>query len=687
VAYSIIEQKQRAALGRTESFTLDRPEDELRRRLLLSQQLPAAGPASFGRAFLPPVPKQPAGVSEGADLPEAAVLAPTLEAEARGVGWPNLGFDLFLWQLVPPPTAFLSVSDGEPLPVLGPPLPPEPEVEPLVIDLVDALQIGARNSRAYQQQKEQVFLAALALDLERDAFEFRFTPLIDATVRTELEGDDTTGVVLSPSLRLDKAFKTGALLTSRIGLDLAKLLSGDEQESLGIFADASVTIPLLRGAGVEVVTEPLQQSERDALYAIWQFERFKREFAVDVSRQYFDVLFARESIENSRAALQRLTVNVERTQRFFEEGRFPGIEVDQVRSNQLQAFSRLVLTEQRFEEQLDRFKLFLGLPVDAAIVLSDEPLSDLEGTVDRILGPELLGGEDVGEVLGRGEELVEDAVDPGEEQPVEITPTTVPEPTDSADLPALPGSGDPLEDQPESRATLDFESREVARRAIAFALANRLDLAVTFGRVVDAQRQTVVAADGLNGVFDVVADASAGGRRGAFSGAADDADLRFDRGSYGVGVNLELPAERTRERNVYRSSLINLDRAIRAAQEAEDRVKLDVISALRSLRVTAEDLRIQFESIRVARRRVAAANLRQELGQGQIREVTEAEDDLVQAQDDFTRAVVDFRIAELELRRDLGVLEVDSQGLYADGLSLPELMDGPARPGNPSDRP
>jgi outer membrane protein TolC len=185
----------------------------------------------------------------------------------------------------------------------------------------------------------------------------------------------------------------------------------------------------------------------------------------------------------------------------------------------------------------------------------------------------------------------------------------------------------------------------------------------------------------------VVADASAGGRRGAFSGAADDADLRFDRGSYGVGVNLELPAERTRERNVYRSSLINLDRAIRAAQEAEDRVKLDVISALRSLRVTAEDLRIQFESIRVARRRVAAANLRQELGQGQIREVTEAEDDLVQAQDDFTRAVVDFRIAELELRRDLGVLEVDSQGLYADGLSLPELMDGPARPGNPSDRP
>ena len=185
-------------------------------------------------------------------------------------------------------------------------------------------------------------------------------------------------------------------------------------------------------------------------------------------------------------------------------------------------------------------------------------------------------------------------------------------------------------------------------------MQNRLDLATTLGRVADAQRQTVVAADALNAVFDLVASADAGGRRSSLAGGTDDADLRFDEGVYSAGVNLTLPFERTAERNQYRQSLIALDRSIRAAQQAEDQVKLQVIAALRDLRVAAEDARIQFTSILTARRRVAAANLRQELGQGQIRDITEAEEDLVDAENGYTQALVDFRIAELQLQRDLG---------------------------------
>ena len=41
----------------------------------------------------------------------------------------------------------------------------------LTLSLLDALQVGARNSRDYQNQKEEVFRAALNLDLKRNEFQ------------------------------------------------------------------------------------------------------------------------------------------------------------------------------------------------------------------------------------------------------------------------------------------------------------------------------------------------------------------------------------------------------------------------------------------------------------------------------------------------------------------------------------
>ena len=103
-------------------------------------------------------------------------------------------------------------------------------------------------------------------------------------------------------------------------------------------------------------------------------------------------------------------------------------------------------------------------------------------------------------------------------------------------------------------------------------------------------------------------------------------------------------------------------------------MKLDVLNSIRSLRVAAEDLRIQVVAIQTARRRVEAANLLIELGRGQVRDLTEAEESLVTAQNSFTGALVDYRVAQLELQRDLGVLEVDEEGLFqetAANLALP----------------
>ena len=189
---------------------------------------------------------------------------------------------------------------------------------------------------------------------------------------------------------------------------------------------------------------------------------------------------------------------------------------------------------------------------------------------------------------------------------------------------------------------------------------------MAYGGVADAQRGAVVAADGLNAVLDLVGSVDVNDRRGAFDGRLDNAQFDFNDGIYGLGIRFDLPVERTAERNAFRESLVNVERAVRAAQEREDQVKLDVLSSLRDIRVAAETLRVQALAIQVARRRVDLANELLDLGRGETRDVTEAEEDLVDAQNSFTEALVDFRLAELELRRDLGVLQVDADGLYDD---------------------
>ncbi len=658
-AYDIIAEKQLAALGEVQPFTIDELEDQLRRKLMIEQKLPAGDESSYGRLYLQPVPKQPPGISEGLPLPDGSNVVAHRELYFAGLNTPVLSFDAALVDVgaYPSPTnqaAELPSATDERLVLVVP-----PERPPLVLSLVDALTIAAKSSRQYQDQKERVYLAALALDLRRDRFETQFGAGLGVDAAADLEGDDVAGVVVSPSLDVGKLFKNGVGITGRIGIDLARLLSGDGGESLGTFADVSMTVPLLAGAGVEVVAEPLQQAERDAVYAIWSFERFKREFAVDIVSDYFGVLVSRDQITNAAGTLRRLSVNVARSQALYDEGELPSIQLDRVRSQQLRAEIRLISAQQRYQSQLDRFNITLGLPTDARLELSDEPLQALVDEADAILGRL--------DSATRGVEVpdVETLVDPDETVDVDVQPDG---PTTAATTsPALPA--DTYEPQ-----------RALREAATRLAIRRRLDLATSYGRVIDAQRQTVVAADGLNGVLDLTANANYGGGRGTLSGGLPDSSLDFTDGRYGAGLRLDLPIERTAERNAYRTAIIRLEQAIRDAQQAEDFVKLDIANALRRLQTAAQSVRIQYEAIRVAQRRLDAANELVELGRGNTRDITEAEDDLTDAQDDFTQSLVDYRLAELELQRDTGVLQVTAEGLLeeVDLFDLPSAGDAPA---------
>ncbi len=577
-AGGIIKQKQLEAFGREELFTIEKPADTLRRRLMEAQKLARSHAASLGMTDLKPIDH-----------------------------WPD---DDYLKK---------GVGESDGLLVI------EPGVA-LKLTLIDALRVAAGNSRDYQGQKETVYRAALALDLERDAFRSTFTAVTstdishDAGVSPEVSGIDS-----STSLGLTQRFKNGITLTGAITLDVAKLLSQDRSSSNALSADTSVEIPLLRGSGSHIVAEPLTQAERDALYAIYTFERFKRTFAVDIASDYLEVLQQIDRVKNEEDNYTGLVLTVRQVKRFSEAGKQSQIEVDRASQDELRARQRWISAQQSYERRLDSFKVTMGLPTDADIKLDRDELPRLAQDVRASLLPrrDTLSSSD--------ESLPADA-------PVTLT------------VPSREGAG-PME--------------LAVPIATDLALKNRLDLRIAQGRVYDAQRRVVVAADALRAELTLLGRASAGESRSLSStGSRDEFDPRVDEGFYDALLTIDLPLERTRERNAYRISLINLKRAVRDLQSSEDQVKLSVRNILRDLLEFRESLHIQAGAVDLAKDRVRSTDMLLQAGRGSIRNALDAKSDLVQSQNALTAALVSYRIAELQIQRDMGKLQVNEQGLW-----------------------
>ena len=95
-------------------------------------------------------------------------------------------------------------------------------------------------------------------------------------------------------------------------------------------------------------------------------------------------------------------------------------------------------------------------------------------------------------------------------------------------------------------------------------------------------------------------------------------------------------------------------------------IKLDVRNDLRALLEARETARIQADAVRLAKRRVASTELFLQAGRAEVRDVLESEESLLNAQNALTAALVQYRVAELEIQRDLGLLQVDEKGVWAE---------------------
>jgi len=86
-------------------------------------------------------------------------------------------------------------------------------------------------------------------------------------------------------------------------------------------------------------------------------------------------------------------------------------------------------------------------------------------------------------------------------------------------------------------------------------------------------------------------------------------------------------------------------------------------------------VQINAKGVQVAEKRVRSVNMFLEAGEAQIRDLLEAQSALLGAQDALTSAIVNYRVAELELQRDMGLLQVDEKGLWRE-FNPKEYNDG-----------
>jgi len=202
--------------------------------------------------------------------------------------------------------------------------------------------------------------------------------------------------------------------------------------------------------------------------------------------------------------------------------------------------------------------------------------------------------------------------------------------------------------------------------AVETGLLRRLDLANTADRIDDSLRRALLAADGLGPQIDLTANVDFSSPEGE----TDVQHLRFHEGNYNIRLDAELPFDQKFQRNNYRASLIALEQQKRQFESETDTVKLQVREAYRLLLRTAEQYKIQQNSLNLANQRVESNKLLLDAGRVTVRILLESQDALVNAQNAVTGALIDHLNAKLSFYRDVGILQVKPDGMWAQLDSL-----------------
>ena len=248
------------------------------------------------------------------------------------------------------------------LEIKGPLGPSQPVLR---LDLFGCIAYAANHSRAYQDQLDNLYIAAIDVTTQRHLFDP--TPSMTSSVNYSGNGSETAEYASAMravnTLQLAQKLPLGGSVTAQASHTLVEAISGQSADGQSAQLALRGSIPLLKGAGM-VNLESLIASERSLVYQVRTFENYRRTFVVNISSQFFNLLTSAQSVQNRRLNLRNLRSLTERTRALYDAGRINFLEVQRSMQSELTAVSSLLSSEEQYVAALDDFKVLMGMPVD-----------------------------------------------------------------------------------------------------------------------------------------------------------------------------------------------------------------------------------------------------------------------------------------------------------------------------------
>lgn len=270
----------------------------------------------------------------------------------------------------------------------------------LVLSPDKAVELGILHSREYQLALENLYATALTLTLERYDFALHWFGRNNTTFSQFGAGaTENNTLTTNTNVGFSRNLAAGGQLLVDFANSLIFSYSPGQPNILTSNIAMSLIQPLLRGAGRRVRLEGLTQSERDLLYAVRTFARFRKQFYVGLTTSggpgsgYLGLLFQVQNIRNLESNLTSTEENLRLHEALYARGVVSTVQVDQAFQKYQQGRLGLIQARSNHEGSLDFYKRSLGLPPEIPVKLDDtilEPfqlaapsLEKLQDSLDR----------------------------------------------------------------------------------------------------------------------------------------------------------------------------------------------------------------------------------------------------------------------------------------------------------------
>ena len=291
------------------------------------------------------------------------------------------------------------------------------EIPETKLTIEDAVSIGLRNSRDYQEQMENMYLSALALTFERYRYDVRpiaFGNEPGTGIHYENTPNDGSNWGLGQTnLGVSKLFPTGAQFMTELTNNTIWMLSGNSGSQTATTLAYSLVQPLAFDVQRTINLEKITQQERNVLYKIRDFARFRKDFYVTVvtgSRAlplpgssgsgelaflirgarsptvgFYYLLYEIQRLRNQKTTIRSLESLIRDLEALGEAGRATSLDVTELQSSLERGHLYMAHRERVVKTEMDRFKMQLGLPPDLNISLDDSLLRQFEFLDNELL--------------------------------------------------------------------------------------------------------------------------------------------------------------------------------------------------------------------------------------------------------------------------------------------------------------